>query len=84
MATAVIACAALRLGTAGLRELTGAPGWEDAAGVIGLDLTAAALYAAAAFALEDTRHRPVLPVGRPGNRSEAVRRGTEPGERPEL
>ncbi|MEV4427840.1 hypothetical protein AB0K23_21145 [Streptomyces sp. NPDC049602] len=83
-ATAVIACAAMRLCAAGLHELTGAPGWEDTAGVIGLILTAAALYAAAAFALEDTRHRPILPVGRPGPRADSVRRGTEPGERPEL
>lgn len=83
-ATAVIACAALRLGTAGLHELTGAPGWQSTAGVIGLVVTAVALYAAAAFALEDARRRPVLPVGRHGPRSDAVREGTEPGERREL
>ncbi|MEU6865438.1 hypothetical protein ABZ924_19580 [Streptomyces sp. NPDC046876] len=83
-ATVVIACASLRLGATGLHELTRAPEWETASGVIGLVLTAAALYAAAAFALEDTRHRPVLPVGRPGSRSTAVRQRTEPGERPEL
>ncbi|MFF2193017.1 hypothetical protein [Streptomyces sp. NPDC058157] len=83
-ATLVIGCAALRLGAAGLHELTGGPGWEDAAGLIGLVLTATALYAAAAFALEDTRHGALLPVGRRGPRSDAVRQGAEPGERPEL
>ncbi|MEV7442594.1 hypothetical protein AB0O22_15790 [Streptomyces sp. NPDC091204] len=83
-ATVVIACAVLRLGAAGVYELTGAPGWEDAAGVIGLILTGAALYAAAAFALEDTRHRPVLPVGRRGPVSDAILKGAEPGTRPEL
>ncbi|MGW6414825.1 hypothetical protein [Streptomyces sp. NPDC055055] len=83
-ASAVIGCAALRLCAAAVHELTGSPSWETAAGVIGLVLTGAALYAAAAFALEDSRHRPVLPVGRSGPRSEAVHQGREPGQRPEL
>ncbi|MEU9160501.1 hypothetical protein AB0D29_09520 [Streptomyces sp. NPDC048424] len=83
-ATAVIGCAALRLCAAGIHELTGARGWENTAGVIGLIVTVAALYAAAAFALEDARHRPVLPVGRRGPRYDAVGEGIEPGERREL
>ncbi|MYS06319.1 hypothetical protein GTW71_07670 [Streptomyces sp. SID6041] len=83
-AGAVIACAALRLCATAVYELTGSPAWETAAGIIGLALTGAALYAAAAFALEDSRHCPVLPVGRSGPRSEAIHQGKEPGERPEL
>ncbi|MEV6734280.1 GPR1/FUN34/YaaH family transporter [Streptomyces sp. NPDC051364] len=84
VASAVIGCAALRLAVAGIHQLTHDIGWEDAAGVIGVVLTALALYAAAAFALEDGRGRPVLPLGRHAGGARAVENGAEPGVRPEL
>ncbi|MER7341786.1 hypothetical protein ABT403_28615 [Streptomyces sp. NPDC000075] len=39
---------------------------------------------ATAMALEDTRGRPVLPVGRHGSGARAVEEGAEPGVRPLL
>ncbi|MFE5561193.1 GPR1/FUN34/YaaH family transporter [Streptomyces sp. NPDC056544] len=81
VASAVIGCAALRLALAGIQQLTRSPAWEDVAGAVGLALTVLALYAATAFALEDTRGRPVLPVGRHGPGARAVEEGTEPGIR---
>ncbi|MGW6577475.1 GPR1/FUN34/YaaH family transporter [Streptomyces sp. NPDC054945] len=83
-ASAVIGCAALRLALAGIQQLTRSPTWQDAAGAAGLVLTAVALYAATAFALEDTRGHPVLPVGRHGSGARAVEAGAEPGIRPLL
>ncbi|MFF4006630.1 GPR1/FUN34/YaaH family transporter [Streptomyces sp. NPDC001717] len=83
-ASAVVGCAALRLALAGIQQLTGSPAWEDAAGAAGLALTVVALYSATAFALEDTRGRPVLPVGRYGSGARAVEDGAEPGVRPLL
>jgi succinate-acetate transporter protein len=61
---AVLSLTAIRFLTTGIAELSGARGWGDAAGVIGLALCALALYAALALTLEDARHDTVLPVGR--------------------
>jgi succinate-acetate transporter protein len=61
---AVLSLTAIRFLTTGIAELSGAGGWGDAAGVIGLALCALALYAALALTLEDARHDTVLPVGR--------------------
>jgi uncharacterized protein len=61
---AVLATTALRFATTGLHELTGSSTWEDVAGVVGFVLCALALYAALAMALEDARHRTILPLGR--------------------
>ena len=61
---AVLSLTAIRFLATGIAELSGAGGWGDAAGVIGLALCALALYAALALALEDARHDTVLPVGR--------------------
>jgi succinate-acetate transporter protein len=61
---AVLSLTAIRFLTTGIAELSGAGGWGDAAGVIGLALCALALYAALALALEDAGHETVLPVGR--------------------
>ncbi|MFD8985181.1 GPR1/FUN34/YaaH family transporter [Streptomyces sp. NPDC059564] len=80
-ASAVIGCAALRLALDGIHRLAGGAAWETAAGAAGLLLTVLALYAAAAFALEDTRGRPVLPLGRHGSGAEEMEEGAEPGIR---
>ncbi|MDX3540343.1 hypothetical protein PV721_39780 [Streptomyces sp. MB09-01] len=80
-AAVVIGCVALRLALAGTHQLTWAPAWEDAAGAVGLALTVLALYAGTAFAMEDARGRPVLPVGRHGSGAEAMEDGAEPGIR---
>lgn len=84
VASAVIAMAAVRLSLAGIDQFTRSAAWEDAAGATGLALAALALYAAAAFAVEDTQGRPVLPVGRYGSGARAVEEGAEPGVRPLL
>ncbi|WP_051838029.1 GPR1/FUN34/YaaH family transporter [Streptomyces sp. NRRL F-2580] len=83
-ASAVIACATVRLALAGIHQLTRSPAWEDAAGAAGLALVLLALYAATAFALEDTGGRPALPVGRHGSGARAMEHGAEPGIRPLL
>jgi uncharacterized protein len=56
--------AAVRFGCTGIYELGAGPTWQTVAGIIGVVLVGTALYGAAAFALEDARHRPVLPVSR--------------------
>jgi len=70
---------ALVLGTAGLRflvtgvhQLTGAEGWETAAGVIGLALAPLAVYAALAAELEDVSKRTVLTLGRHAKGAQAL------------
>jgi uncharacterized protein len=61
---AVLATAVLRFALTGLYQLGAGEGWEDAAGVVGIVLCALGLYTALALALEDVRHRTLLPVGR--------------------
>jgi succinate-acetate transporter protein len=63
---AVFATAALRFLTSGAYQLSGSSTWKTAAGVVGLALSALAVYAATATALEDAMRRPVLPAGRRG------------------
>jgi len=56
--------------TAGLASSyhwTGASGWADAAGWLGITLAAVGLYAAFAFELEGVAHKAVLPVPRMGS-----------------
>jgi succinate-acetate transporter protein len=72
VAAGVMALTSVRFLLTGIAELTGAPAWETAAGATGLVLAAAALYAALAFELEDTRHRTSLPVGRRGSGGDAL------------
>jgi hypothetical protein len=63
--------AATRFAVTGIYEATGSPARKLAAGVAGLVLAAAALYAAAGFKLEDAKCRTVLPLLRrgPGRRA---------------
>jgi succinate-acetate transporter protein len=61
---AVLSTTVLRFAVTGVYELTGSGSWEDVAGIVGLALCAVAVYAALALALEDARHRTLLPVGR--------------------
>jgi uncharacterized protein len=65
-AAGVMVLTAVRFSLTGMAELTGGPGWKTAAGVAGLVLAAAALYAALALELEDANHRTILPVLRRG------------------
>jgi succinate-acetate transporter protein len=65
----VFTTTALRFAVTGVYELGGGSAWRTAAGAIGLALSALAAYAGCAFALEDARRRPVLPVGRKNPRS---------------
>ena len=60
----VLGTTSVRFALSGLAEITAASAWTDAAGIAGLVLCALALYAAAALALEDGRHRTVLPLWR--------------------
>jgi uncharacterized protein len=73
---AIFAAAALRFATAGVYQLSTITFWEHAAGVLGLLVTALALYATLAFELEGQRERPVLPTFRRGRAAAAIRDGT--------
>jgi succinate-acetate transporter protein len=63
-AAAVLGTTAVRFAVTGAFQLTDAHAVERLAGVVGLVLLAVALYAAAAFALEEGYGRPLLPTGR--------------------
>ncbi len=79
VAAAVLGTTALRFALTGLFQLTGDPGLETAAGIVGLILLAVAIYAALALALEDSRGEPILPIGRRGSPADS-----EAGIRPQL
>ena len=71
-ATGVMALTSVRFALTGVAELTDGQAWLTAAGVAGVVLAVAALYAALAFELEDARHRTVLPLGRRGSGGNAL------------
>jgi uncharacterized protein len=81
VATAVLGTAAVRFACTGMYELTASKTWEDIAGVVGLVLLAAGVYAALAIALEEARRETVLPTGR---RGAGLGVAEEPGIRPQL
>jgi succinate-acetate transporter protein len=81
VATAVLGTASARFACTGLYELTASKTWEDIAGVVGLVLLAAGVYAALAIALEESRRATVLPTGRRGT---GLPVHEEPGIRPQL
>ncbi len=66
LASAVMGLTALRFWLTGAYELSGSAGVKTAAGIAGLVLAAAALYAGLAFELEDSRRRTLLPTVRRG------------------
>jgi succinate-acetate transporter protein len=74
---AVLTTTSARFATTGLAQLTAAPGWKHAAGVVGLVLCALAVYAALGLALEDARGATLLPLGRRGAGEEALAGGIE-------
>jgi len=61
---AVFATAAVRFVLAGIYELSSVGVWREAAGVVGLVITAVAGYCVLAFELEDQGHRGLLPTFR--------------------
>ncbi|MDD9207932.1 hypothetical protein PU560_15860 [Georgenia sp. 10Sc9-8] len=71
-AAGVMGLTAVRFVVTGMAEITGAQGWISAAGVTGLVLAAAALYAALGFELEDAQHRTVLPLLRRGSGADVM------------
>ncbi|MEI7033661.1 GPR1/FUN34/YaaH family transporter [Streptomyces pratensis] len=73
VASFVIALASVRFLTTGVYEVSGSSTWKTAAGIIGLVLAAAAVYAALALALEDQRGRAVLPTWRKGTGAKAFK-----------
>ena len=77
---AVMTLAAVHFVVTGVYQLSGSPGWQGAAGWVGLLLGVVAVYAALALTLESSHDRTVLPLGR---RSPAVPQG-EPGVRRRL
>ena len=72
---AIFAAAALRFVTAGIYQLSTVSFWEHAAGLLGLIVTALAVYATLAFELEGQRQRPVLPTFRRARAAAAIRQG---------
>ncbi|WP_348637975.1 hypothetical protein [Blastococcus capsensis] len=83
VAAAVMASTAGRFVSTGIYEMSGSPAWKVTAGWVGLLAAVIALYAAAAFELEGTRERTVLPVGRRG-KGRAAMAGKGPLEPAEL
>ena len=69
----VLAIAVPRYILSGLYQLTGLPGLHLAAGIVGLVVATAAAYGALALLLEDAFQRTVLPMGRRGGSSTALR-----------
>jgi succinate-acetate transporter protein len=76
VAMAVLATTSVRFAATAGYELAGTTAWRVTAGVIGLLLAAVALYAAAAFLLEDAYGRAVLPLARRGDGPGAPAAGT--------
>jgi succinate-acetate transporter protein len=70
----------IRFVLAAIYNLTGTEGWQNAAGAVGVVVSALAAYAVWAAVLEDARGRTVLPLGRRGVTPAAG----EPGIRPQL
>ena len=66
LAAVVMMLTSLRFYLTAAYELSSAAGWKDAAGIAGLVLAAAALYAGLAFELEDSRGATLLPTLRTG------------------
>lgn len=62
----VLLTAALRFGLTGLYELTGSPGMQSTAGIVGLILLVIAFYAALALEIEGVQRKTLLPVLRRG------------------
>lgn len=73
VAAVVMFGAAGRFALTGIYEFVGGSAWEHLSGWWGVGLCGAALYAALAFELEDTRRRTVLPVLRHGVGRQAIR-----------
>lgn len=67
----LVMVAAVRYAASGLYDITGAGGWETASAIAGFGIAAFAGYLGLALALEDTRHRTVLPTGRRGEAATA-------------
>ncbi|MBA3422349.1 MAG: hypothetical protein H0U12_10770 [Thermoleophilaceae bacterium] len=63
---AVLIVSGARFAATGIYELSALEPWQDAAGAIGLGLTALALYTAFALELEDAKGSTVLPLLRRG------------------
>ncbi len=76
---AVLALSATRAILYGLYEVTSARGLQDAAGIVAAVIAGVAWYAGTAFAFEDLRQKPVLPVLRRGPGAAAMR-GTLAGQ----
>jgi hypothetical protein len=64
VAAAIMAVASARFALTGVFELDGGPAWKTTTGVLGVVLLATAAYGSLALALEDARHRAVLPIKR--------------------
>ena len=68
----VLATAGLRFVLTGIYEISASETWKHLAGVVGLILTALAVYAAYAAEYEDVLKRSVLPLGRRGKGRQAL------------
>ncbi|GAB3254006.1 acetate uptake transporter family protein [Arthrobacter pigmenti] len=66
VAAAVLGGSAIRFAVTGISELTGSPGWEVVAGILGLMLAVVALYAALGFEVEEVDGPVQLPLMRRG------------------
>jgi uncharacterized protein len=60
----IVVVAAARFALTGIYQLGAGPTWQTASGVVGVVLVGFACYSSLAFAIEDARHHPVLPISR--------------------
>jgi succinate-acetate transporter protein len=90
--TFLLCCATARMVLSGVYEVGGSHEWYRVSGGFGIALAALAMYGGTALALEDARHREVLPLFRRGAADEAFqgydlqleRLQREPGIRQQL
>ncbi len=73
----VLVLSALRFAVTGVVQLGAPSPWTAVAGTLGVVLGVAALYAAAAFELEDVHQKAVLPLGRRGPAHRAMDDGVD-------
>jgi len=71
----LLGLASVRFLCTGLDELLDSQPWAQAAGIIGLVITAFSLYGGLALLLEDSRGRTLLPTGRRGRARDSIQGG---------
>jgi succinate-acetate transporter protein len=75
VAATVLVTTALRFASTALYQLTGSGTWKTTAGIVGIALSALAIYTALAMALEESNRRTMLPLLRRKTGADATTAG---------